>query len=58
MTDTLAAAPDRTRRVAARLRPLQLALFVSGIAPWVPVEKIFMIQLGFTPALVATMAAG
>jgi MFS family permease len=42
---------------AARLRPLQLALFVSGIAPWVPVEKIFMTELGFTPALVATMAA-
>ncbi len=46
-----------TALVATRLRPLQLALFVSGIAPWVPVEKIFMTQLGFTPALVATMAA-
>lgn len=57
MTTTNATSPDPTRQVAARLRPLQLALFVAGIAPWVPVEKIFMTQLGFTPALVATMAA-
>lgn len=44
-------------RITARLRPLTLAIFVSGIAPWVPVEKVFMTQLGFTPSLVATMAA-
>jgi predicted MFS family arabinose efflux permease len=43
--------------VAQRLRPLQLAQFLQGVAPWVPVEKIFMTELGFTPALVATMAA-
>ena len=36
----------------ARLRPLRIALVLEGIAPWVPVEKIFMTQLGFTPALV------
>jgi predicted MFS family arabinose efflux permease len=39
-----------------RLRPLRLALILEGIAPWVPVEKIFMTQLGFTPALFALMA--
>ena len=44
-------------RITARLRPLTLAIFVSGVAPWVPVEKVFMTQLGFTPSLVATMAA-
>ncbi|HEY0814586.1 MAG TPA: MFS transporter [Pseudonocardia sp.] len=43
-------------RATARLRPLRLALFVSGIAPWLPVEKVFMTELGFTPALVAVMA--
>jgi predicted MFS family arabinose efflux permease len=57
MTTTPPAAQDPAQQVAARLRPLQLALFVSSVAPWVPVEKIFMTQLGFTPALVATMAA-
>jgi MFS family permease len=43
--------------VAARLRPLQIALVLEGVALWVPVEKIFMAQLGFTPALFALMAA-
>lgn len=42
--------------IASRLRPLQTALLLEGIAPWVPVEKILMTQLGFTPALVALMA--
>ena len=41
---------------ALRLRPLRIALVLQGIAPWVPVEKIFMTQLGFTPALFAVMA--
>jgi MFS family permease len=45
------------RRVARRLRPLRLGLTLSAVAPWVPVEKIFMTQLGFTPGLVALMAA-
>jgi len=40
-----------------RLRPLRVAVVLAGIAPWLPVEKVFMTQLGFTPALVATMAA-
>jgi MFS family permease len=43
--------------VTRRLRPLRIALILEGIAPWVPVEKIFMSQLGFTPALFAVMAA-
>jgi MFS family permease len=46
-----------TTTAAARLRPLTVAIFVSGIAPWLPVEKVFMTELGFTPSLVATMAA-
>jgi MFS family permease len=40
-----------------RLRPLRAAMFLQGIAPWVPVEKLFMNGIGFTPALVAAMAA-
>jgi MFS family permease len=46
-----------TDTVARRLRPLYFAQFLQGVAPWVPVEKVFMTELGFTPALVATMAA-
>jgi MFS family permease len=42
--------------LTSRLRPLQIALFLEGVAPWVPVEKVFMTQLGFTPALFALMA--
>jgi MFS family permease len=34
-----------------------VALTLSAVAPWVPVEKVFMTQLGFTPGLVALMAA-
>jgi predicted MFS family arabinose efflux permease len=45
--------PTATTR---RLRPLRIALVLEGIAPWVPVEKIFMTQLGFTPGLFALMA--
>src|SRR5437762_1748437 len=46
-----------TDTVARRLRPLLVAQLLQGVAPWVPVEKVFMTELGFTPALVATMAA-
>ncbi|HEX4470597.1 MAG TPA: MFS transporter [Nocardioides sp.] len=45
------------QRAVRRLRPLRVALTFSGVAPWVPVEKVFMTQLGFTPGLVALMAA-
>jgi MFS family permease len=43
--------------VETRLRPLRIAMFLQGIAPWVPVEKLFMSGIGFDPALVAVMAA-
>jgi MFS family permease len=56
--DTRTTAPSLAeQRVSRRLRPLRLALTLSGVAPWVPVEKVFMTQLGFTPGLVALMAA-
>ena len=46
-----------TDTISQRLRPLLLAQLLQGVAPWVPVEKVFMTELGFTPALFATMAA-
>jgi MFS family permease len=40
-----------------RLAPLMLSTFVGGIALWIPVEKLFMAEIGFTPATVGMMAA-
>lgn len=42
---------------ARRVVPLQIAVGLSGIGLWVPVEKLFMTQIGFTPRSVAIMAA-
>ncbi len=43
--------------LARRLRPLQVAVGLQGIALWVPVEKLFMSQIGFDAGSVAVMAA-
>ena len=40
-----------------RLRPLHLAAFGQGIGFWVPVEKLFMNEIGFDAASVGLMAA-
>lgn len=53
-----ASAPAGTRRrLARRLLPLQVAVGLSSMVLWVPVEKLFMTQIGFTPRTVAVMAA-
>jgi MFS family permease len=51
------AAATAARTLAKRLVPLQIAVGLSGIVLWVPVEKLFMTQIGFTPRSVAIMAA-
>src|SRR5262245_31985758 len=43
--------------VHQRLIPLIAASFFGGIALWVPVEKLFLAELGFTPQTVGIMAA-
>ena len=45
------------RSMTRRLAPLLLSTFVGGIALWIPVEKLFMSEIGFTPATVGLMAA-
>ena len=45
------------RGLRRRLVPLQLATVIQGIAFWVPVEKLFMSQIGFDAASVGLMAA-
>jgi MFS family permease len=51
------AAPAIPRTLARRLVPLQVAIGLQGVILWVPVEKLFMTQIGFTPRSVAIMAA-
>ena len=40
-----------------RLRPLYLAAMLQGIILWVPVEKLFMDEIGFDAASIGVMAA-
>jgi MFS family permease len=42
--------------VTCRLLPLQLSTLCSGMMLWLPVEKLFMTEIGFTPASVGLMA--
>lgn len=44
-------------KVQQRLRPLKLATFLQSLLFWVPVEKLFMSDIGFTPATIGVMAA-
>lgn len=43
--------------VDRRLRPLLLASFLAAFILWIPVEKLFLSQIGFTPASIGLMAA-
>ncbi|HEY3611975.1 MAG TPA: MFS transporter [Pseudonocardiaceae bacterium] len=52
-----AAAGRLPRSLARRLLPLQVAVGLQGMILWVPVEKLFMTQIGFTAATVGVMAA-
>jgi MFS family permease len=43
--------------LSKRLLPLFAATFFQALALWVPIEKLFMTSIGFTPATVGLMAA-
>jgi MFS family permease len=45
------------RTLGQRLTPLQFGVALQGFLLWVPVEKLFMSEIGFTPRSVAVMAA-
>jgi MFS family permease len=45
------------RLLRRRLAPLYAATFLQNLALWVPIEKLFMTSIGFSPALVGAMAA-
>ena len=57
MSTAVAALPAAPRTLARRLVPLQIAVGLQGLILWVPVEKLFMTQIGFTPRTVGIMAA-
>ena len=40
-----------------RLAPLIAAFFFGGVALWVPIEKLFLSEIGFTPQTIGLMAA-
>ena len=43
--------------LAKRLLPLHVAVFLQGFMLWVPVEKLFMTEIGFDATAVGVMAA-
>ena len=51
------AVPARGLGIEARLRPVYLAAFLQNVALWVPIEKLFMTDIGFDNGSVAVMAA-
>lgn len=52
----VADAPARAR-LERRLRPVYVAAFLQNVALWVPIEKLFMTDIGFDNGSVAVMAA-
>jgi MFS family permease len=51
---TSVAAP---RTLTRRFLPLQIGVALQGLILWVPIEKLFMTQIGFNAASVGAMAA-
>ena len=47
----------RSNALARRLAPLYLSSFLGAFALWVPIEKLFLVSIGFTAASVGIMAA-
>lgn len=45
------------RALRRRLRPLTVAVALMGFLLWVPVEKLFMVEIGFDAASIGVMAA-
>ena len=43
--------------LSRRLRPLQIGAGLQGFMLWVPIEKLFQTQIGFTAASIGPMAA-
>ena len=49
--------PDHAPAIARRLRPLAVGIGLQNMLLWVPVEKLFMTQIGFDAAAIGIVAA-
>ena len=49
--------PEADKRLSRRLLPLTVAVALQGFLLWVPVEKLFMTDIGFDAASIGVMAA-
>lgn len=49
--------PDQVPAVARRLRPLAVGIGLQNLLFWVPVEKLFMTEIGFDAAAIGIVAA-
>jgi predicted MFS family arabinose efflux permease len=49
--------PFDERRLARRLAPLFVAISLQGLLLWLPIEKLFLTDIGFTPISIGVMAA-
>lgn len=47
-----------TNSLQRRLLPLNIGVALDGFLLWLPIEKLFMSEIGFTPATIGLMAAG
>jgi MFS family permease len=56
-TDQLAADRQVDRVLRRRLFPLHASVLLVNVFLWVPIEKLFMNEIGFDPASVGVMAA-
>ncbi len=52
-----AAVATGPRTLTRRLLPLQIGVALQGLILWVPIEKLFMTEIGFDAASVGAMAA-
>ena len=56
-TRPAAADPDSSIGIARRLLPLQVGVALQNFLLWVPVEKVFMTEIGFDAAAIGLVAA-
>ncbi len=56
MNPSTAPSPGR-HAVRRRLAPLYASVFLNGVALWAPIEKLFMVGIGFDAAAIGLMAA-
>src|SRR5690348_1134527 len=57
MPDGTRARPEQTAAIKRRLRPLAAGIALQNLLLWLPVEKLFMTDIGFDAAAIGVIAA-